>query len=292
MKIAVFGRKLEKGFEQGLKVFFDKINQVASEVYIYEPFYEFLKTNSTLNIIPSQTFNSHLQVKSDFNFFFSFGGDGTFLEAVRYVRDTKVPIIGINTGRLGFLANVAQEDISQSIDMLFGGNFTIEERSLIKFDSSSNPFIDFPYGLNEFTVQKRDSSLITIDTKINDSYLNTYWTDGLIISTPTGSTAYSMSVGGPIVAPDCRALIISPIASHNLTVRPIVITDNNIIKLKIEGRSKHFMATLDSHSYEFDTGAELELKLADFSISIVRLTGHSFYKTIRKKLMWGADIRN
>ena len=233
-----------------------------------------------------------MQIKNDFNFFFSFGGDGTFLEAVRYVRDTKVPILGINTGRLGFFANVAREEISESLDMVLNGSFTIEERSLIHFDSPSNPFVDFPFGLNEFTVQKRDSSLITIDTKINENYLNTYWTDGLIISTPTGSTAYSMSVGGPIVAPDCRALIISPIASHNLTVRPIVITDNNIIKLKIEGRSKHFMATLDSRSFEFDTGTELELSLAAFSISIVKLSGHSFYKTIRKKLMWGADIRN
>ncbi len=292
MKIAVFGRKFEKSFEAGLNSFFNLLQSKGSEIFIYEPFADYLNENFKIQTQFKNSFNSFTQITNKFDFFFSLGGDGTFLEAVRYVRDSHVPIIGINVGRLGFLANIAQEEISASIDLLFDGDFLLEERSLIKFETELNPFHEFPFGLNEVTIQKLDSSLITIEAEVNGNYLNTYWTDGLIISTPTGSTAYSMSVGGPIVSPDCNALIISPIASHNLTVRPIVITDNQSVKLKITGRSQQYVATLDSRSFKLKTGMDIELTLAEFKISFVRLANHSFYKTIRKKLMWGADIRN
>ncbi len=292
MKIAVFGRKFDKSFEAGLQIFFDKICRQNAEIHIYEPFLKFLETIPSFNICKPETFKSNKQIEADFDFFFSLGGDGTFLEAVQYVRDSNIPIIGINTGKLGFLANIAQEEINKSLDNIFSGNYSIEERSLIAIATPSNPFDDFPYGLNEVTIQKRDNSLITIDVEINGDFLNTYRTDGLIISTPTGSTAYSMSVGGPILAPDCKAMIISPIASHNLTVRPIVITDVFELKLRVQTRSSKFLVTIDSRSHELSTNIPIIIKLANFKIHMVRLPNHTFYNTIRKKLMWGADIRN
>jgi NAD+ kinase len=292
MKIAVFGRQFDKSFEAGLQIFFDKICRHNAEIHIYEPFLKFLETIPSFQICKPEIFKISTQITSDFDFFFSLGGDGTFLEAVQYVRNTKIPLIGINTGKLGFLANIAQEDIEKSMDDIFRGNYTVEERSLIAFDAPSNPFGDFPYGLNEVTVQKCDNTLLTIDTEINGDFLNTYRTDGLIISTPTGSTAYSMSVGGPILAPDCNSIIISPIASHNLTVRPIVITNNHVLKLKVKSRSSGFLVTIDSRSYKLKTELTVIIKMADFKIHMIRLPDHTFYNTIRKKLMWGADIRN
>ena len=292
MKIAIFGKKFDENFNSSLDSLFHKLCNYNAEIFIYEPFYKYLCSAKNFNICSVNLYNKPEEITSDFNFVISLGGDGTFLEAVRYIRNTGVPVIGINTGRLGFLANIASEEIEVSLDSLFAGNYDIEKRSLIEFISNLNPFSDFPYGLNEITVQKRDTSLITIEAYIDNIYLNTYWTDGLIISTPTGSTAYSMSVGGPILAPDCKALIISPIASHNLTVRPIVITDNLEIKLKIEARAGYFMATIDSRSQEFKTGTEINLKLAKFSINMVKQKDHNIYNTIRKKLMWGADVRN
>lgn len=292
MKIAVFGRKFDKSFEANLQVFFKQLCEQNVDLFIYKPFYEFLKTSDLFKTCSFETFNNYNQITSDFDFFFSLGGDGTFLEAVQYVRDTGIPIIGINTGNLGFLANISQEEIRESLENIFSGNYGIEKRSLIAFNSPENPFSDFPYGLNEVTVQKHDTSLITIDAEVNGNYLNTYRTDGLIISTPTGSTAYTMSVGGPILAPDCQAIIISPIASHNLTVRPIVITDNIELKLNIQSRTGHFVVTIDSRFHKFSSETPIILKMAGFSINMAHLPNHTFYSTIRKKLMWGADIRN
>ena len=292
MKIAIFGKKFDENFNANLDSLFNKLCNYNAEIFIYEPFYKYLCSAKNFNICSVKLYNNPEEITSDFNFVISLGGDGTFLEAVQYIRNTGVPVIGINTGRLGFLANIAAEEIDTSLDSLLTGNYELEKRSLIEFISNSNPFSDFPFGLNEITVQKRDTSLITIEVYINTNYLSTYWTDGLIISTPTGSTAYSMSVGGPILAPDCKAFIISPIASHNLTVRPIVITDDLEIKLKIEARAKYFMATIDSYSHELKTGTEISLKLAPFTINMVKLKDHNIYKTIRKKLMWGADVRN
>jgi NAD+ kinase len=293
MKIAVFGRKFEKSLEEtGLFVFFDKLCQYNAEIYIHRPFLEFLKKNSSLKLNNYLSFESYREITKDFDFFFSLGGDGTFLEAVRYVRNTGIPMVGINIGRLGFLANIAQEEIGPSLENIFSGSYSIEQRSLIEFNAEQNIFGEFPFGLNEITVQKLNNSLITIETAINGNYLNTYWTDGLIISTPTGSTAYSMSVGGPILSPECRSFVISPIASHNLSVRPIIISDDVEIILKVHSRSGKVLATIDSKSGEFLSGTEIRLKLAGFKIKMVQLPNHTFYGTIRKKLMLGVDIRN
>lgn len=291
MKVAIFGRKIDKTSVIRLQAFFDELCAKNIQVQIYKPLYEDIQRSSLKVCLPNQ-FTNHLDLFNDTNFFFSLGGDGTFLEAIRFVRDKCIPLVGINTGRLGFLANIAQEEISESIDCLLNGDFDIDERSLLSFQSNSLPDIDFPFALNEITVQKRDTSLITIETEINGKFVNTYWTDGLIISTPTGSTAYSMSVGGPIVAPDCNVFIISPIASHNLSVRPLVVTNNLNVKLKITSRSESFMTTIDSRAFELLSGDEVEISLAPFKIRMASLPKHSFFNTMRNKLMWGADIRN
>jgi NAD+ kinase len=292
MKIALLGKKVDNDFDSNLGLLFNKVEDQNAELFIYEPFKNLIQTETSLKLPIKGTFSKPEEITPDFDFFISLGGDGTFLESVRFVRDSQVPVVGINTGRLGFLANIAGDDIIHSLNCLFSKQFQTEKRSLIQFDSISNPFHDFPYGLNEITVQKRDTSLITIHTHVNGKFLNSYWTDGLIISTPTGSTAYSMSVGGPIIAPECKALIMSPIASHNLSVRPIVLTDDIIIKLIVEARAGKFMATIDSRTHEFIAGTEIELKLAPFSINMVKLSEQTFFNTIRKKLLWGVDIRN
>jgi NAD+ kinase len=188
MKIAVFGRKFDKTFTSNIEVFFDFLMKNNADIHVYQPFHEYVNQLTNLNI-PASTFQTHEQIKNDFDFFFSFGGDGAFLEAVRFVRDKNIPLIGINTGRLGFLANISKENIFDSLQLLFTKNYTSEKRSLIEYSCANHIFSDFPYALNEVTVQKKDTSMLTITVDINNEYLNTYWTDGLIISTPTGSTA-------------------------------------------------------------------------------------------------------
>jgi NAD+ kinase len=292
IKIAIFGRRFDQSFGSGLKLFIEKLQLYNAEIFIFKPFGEFLQNYCELNFIESKYFTLSSEITPDFKFFFSLGGDGTFLEAVTYVRDKNIPIIGINTGRLGFLANIAQEEIAHSVDNLMKDNYTTELRSLLKLEAENMQFGDFPFALNDITIQKKDTSLITIDAQIDGQELNKYWTDGLIISTPTGSTAYSLSAGGPILAPDCKAIIISPNASHNLTVRPVVVPDDRSISLQVHSRSGCYLVTLDSRTHELKSGTKLTIKIASFKVKLARLPGNTFFETIRKKLMWGADIRN
>jgi NAD+ kinase len=224
---------------------------------------------------------------------FSIGGDGTFLETLTFVRDSGIPIIGINTGRLGFLANIAKTEINKAIDSLANKKIKIEKRSLISVTSQSKLFGEVNYGLNELTILKKDtSSLITINAYINGDFLNSYFADGLIVATPTGSTAYSLSCGGPLVMPCSQNFIITPIASHNLNVRPLVISDDSIITLKVEGRSSNYLVSLDSRSEVIDSSIELTLKKAEFSANLIQIENQNFFNTIRNKLLWGLDKRN
>jgi len=291
-KIAIFGRNIKESSLPGIKKFFKSIVLFPFEIYVYKPFAESLINNKIALSSQYHTFTNHNQLSNDFKVFYSLGGDGTFLESVQYVRDKEIPIAGINAGRLGFLANISQDEICESFKNILEENYSIERRSLLKFHCEDNPFCEFSYAFNEVTVQKHDSSLITIDTYIDGILLNKYWADGLIISTPSGSTAYSLSTGGPIVEPECRNIIISPIASHNLTVRPIVIPDYKKIELKITSRSDKFLVTIDSRSFVFGIQKKIKIELADFNIKIIKLPNHTYYDTIRKKLMWGVDIRN
>lgn len=221
------------------------------------------------------------------------GGDGTILEATTLIRDLGIPILGINLGRLGFLASIDKTLLQESFTLIFEKKYTIEDRSMILLESSPTLFKGMPFALNDFTLHKRDtSSMITIHAFINDEFLNSYWADGIIVSTPTGSTGYSLSCGGPIVFPGSGNFIITPVAPHNLNVRPIVISDNSVISFKIEGRSENYLCTLDSRSETITPAHELSVKKCTFSTKLVKLKNMSFQRTIHEKLSWGSDRRN
>jgi NAD+ kinase len=223
----------------------------------------------------------------------SVGGDGTFLETMLKVRDLGIPIAGVNTGRMGFLANISDEEISHSIDLLCNGDFEIIERSLIKITHPSGLFDEgSPTALNEITIQKTDPRMITINVFVGETYLNTYWADGLIVSTATGSTAYNLSVGGPILSPEDESIIISPISPHNLTNRPIILSGESKLRMVVEGRSKEYLATCDFRSKRLPFSDEIRIVRSDEKLKTVMLKGRDFYSTLRNKLMWGADRRN
>lgn len=232
-------------------------------------------------------------IPNDLDFLITIGGDGTFIEGITKTELISIPTLGINTGRLGFLADIYPADIEEAISSLYSGNITIEKRSLLKAELIPDQSIHFPFALNEVAVLKRDtSSMIRIASYIDGTFLNNYWADGLIIATPTGSTAYSMSSGGPILTPDAKNFIINPIAPHNLSNRPLVIPDSHTISLKIESRDKKFLVSLDSVSYPIEDKLEIRIQKANQYANIVKLKNQNFYSTIRNKLMWGVDKRN
>lgn len=249
MQIALFGRTISSVFNESLKRLVEILHLHHVEITVYRPFLEYIQKE--LNIDPGNVaeFYFYNELKG-VDFFFSIGGDGTFLEAVSLVRDSEIPMVGINSGRLGFLADIAQHEMESAVENLFNGKYHLQKRSLIWLDNDLGLFRDFPYALNEFTVHKQDTSqMITVHVQVGNDFLNSYWADGLIVSTPTGSTAYSLSVGGPIITPQASNFIIAPIASHNLATRPIVIGDNEVIKLWVEGRGGRggrYLASLDS----------------------------------------------
>lgn len=291
MKIAIYGRPTSDTNTEPLSILFDKLNHYKAEILIYEPFYRYLKQKIDIkgNV---KTFDSHITLAGRVDYLLSVGGDGTFLETLMYIRDSGIPVLGINTGRLGFLANVAKSEIQSAIDALISKKYTVEKRALLSLTSPQDLFGEVNYALNELTIFKDSPAMITIHTYINGDYLNSYFADGLIISTPTGSTAYSLSCGGPIVMPGSQNYVITPVSPHNLNVRPLVISDSNTIKLTVEGRSKHYIASLDSRNKTIEATTELEIKKADFNLNIIQLENQNFFNTIRNKLLWGLDKRN
>ncbi len=292
MKIALYGRPFTEGFESNISTLFSKLKENKIEVIIYRPFYDFLVQQTSFRPHADGFFEKHEDILNNADYMFSIGGDGTFLSTITIVRDCGLPIIGINTGRLGFLANVSPDQIESSLSALMHGNFSIEQRTLAQLSLSRGSFPGFCCALNEISIQKKSSSMITIHTYLNDAYLNSYWADGLIVSTPTGSTAYSMSVGGPIITPECNDFIISPIASHNLTIRPVIIPDVNVISLKVDSGEESYLLSVDARTEIFETNVELTIKRADFTIKTIRMEGDTFYGNLRGKLMWGVDKRN
>lgn len=292
MKVAIYGRSTSDNLSEHIQLLFNKLAEHSAEVYVYKPFYDFIGQKLS---IPSgvKFFSSHGDIRGVADYMLSVGGDGTFLEAVSFIRDSKIPILGINTGRLGFLANVAKTEIGAAVDALAGKKFDIEKRALLCVTKPEKLFGEVNYGLNELTILKKDSSaMVTIHTYINGDYLNSYFADGLIVATPTGSTAYSLSCGGPIVMPGSENFVITPIAPHNLNVRPLVISDNNVITLKVQGRSPNYLVSLDSRSETIDDSTELTLKKADFYMHLIKLENQHFFNTMRNKLLWGLDKRN
>ena len=293
MKIAIYGQYFREPFNDAIYKIFEILNKNKIKIIAYKPFFKYIKKNLFFAPNVQGFFTGYDDLPQDIDLIFSIGGDGTFLECVSLIKKTDIPILGINSGRLGFLASISKEDIETAINQIIHKKYTIEKRTLIQLVTKNNLFGDFNYGLNELTVLKKDtSSMITIDVFLNDEFLNRYWADGLIISTPTGSTAYSLSAGGPIIVPGSESFVITPIAPHNLTVRPIIVPNNNTLTLKITGRDKNYLAALDSRSQVFSYDDELKVKKADFYVKMIKLNNTSFFSTLRNKLMWGIDRRN
>jgi NAD+ kinase len=292
MKIAIYGKTFNSDFLKYIQQVFDILKHEGIEVTVYKPFLKFIDNFQQISHDKFNTFENKDVLASDTKFIISIGGDGTFLEAIPYALHCSVPVIGLNSGRLGFLANISKEEIQTAFEAIFSNNYQIEFRTLLRFLSPDTCVRELEYALNEITVQKKGSSMITIDTYLDDEFLNTYWTDGLIVSTPTGSTAYSISVGGPIVMPGSNNLILAPIASHNVTVRPIIIHDDLKVTLRATSRQPQIQITADNRIIEINQPIEIMICTADFKLQMLKLPNNSFYATIRNKLMWGADKRN
>ena len=292
MTIAIFGQDLK--YAQYLNQLLILLKQRGVKVYMYKPLFAQIEDTSGFDTVMVEgLFATVEDLPASISYLFSIGGDGTFMKSILMLRSRPIPVVGINFGRLGFLSAIPKDDMEKAIDQILKNEYELEERSLLQLDSKEKLFEDFNYALNEITVAKRDSSsMINIHTYINGEYLTTYWADGLIISTPTGSTAYSLSVGGPILSPDSEDIIITPIAPHNLTMRPIVIPDRNKITLHVEGREKQFLASLDARAHSVDIPGEFEISKAGFKVKTVKLYNNSFFNSLRTRLMWGADIRN
>ncbi|MDQ3535143.1 MAG: NAD kinase [Bacteroidota bacterium] len=291
MKFAIHGRRSIDESIPYVQEVFDVLNKRKAEIYISEVFYKTLK-NSSINTGDFKIYEVNDDL-SHIDIVISIGGDGTLLDTITHVGALELPILGINTGRLGFLATTSKNEIFNAIEAIYNKLYSFDMRSLIKLESDQNIFNNLNYGLNEFTILKKDtSSMITVHTFIDGDYLNSYWADGLIVSTPTGSTGYSISCGGPVVLPHSNNFIITPVSPHNLNVRPMVVSDNSVISFKIEGRSKYYLVSLDSRSYTVDNSIQMAVKKQDFKVKLVKLNGYNFLDTLRQKLNWGLDIRN
>ena len=290
MKIGIFGSECKEGQLEVIKGLFEKLYDWKAEVYVQSSFCDFLKNASGFN--PERTGDIG-ENSLDLDIALSVGGDGTFLRTALHVHKQNIPILGINIGRLGFLADIGSDQIDETLDELFRGDYRIEERALLQLSAENCSFGGLNYALNEVAILKRDtSSMITIHACLNDDYLTSYQASGLVVATPTGSTAFSMSVNGPILLPQSRNFILSPVAPHSLNVRPIVIPDDYTVRLKIESRTHSFLVSLDGRSEELSAGAALKINKADFTSRLIKRHGYTFYQTLREKLMWGADRRS
>ena len=291
MKIALFGNEFPSNYIKYINHLITKLEAENVELIIHHKFHNFLQ--DSINF--SEETKTFERITSDENidFLFSIGGDGTLLKAVTYVRESNIPILGINTGRLGFISSISTDQIDVAVDNVLKGEYKIRSRTVLQLETENNLFGTTNFALNEVAIVKKDtSSMIRIDAFIDDEFLNSYWADGLLISTPTGSTGYSLSCGGPIILPGTENIIIAPIAPHNLNVRPIIINEKSSIRLKVEDRDQLALVSLDSRSRAFDSSLELTIKKADFKINLIEPKDSSFISTIRNKLMWGSDKRN
>lgn len=290
--VAVYGRNYHDDHHDKVESLLSELLNSEIEIVIYERFHKFLSTK-TNRFTAVESFNRSSFDARNIDVMLVIGGDGTYLDSSTYVKDSGIPILGINTGRLGFLSGASIKEWDKITPALLADDFERYKRATIKLEASIPLFNGSSFALNEITIHKKDSSsMISIHSYLNDEYINTYWADGLIISTPTGSTAYSLSCGGPILFPGSENFVITPVAPHNLNVRPIVVPDHKTIKLKIEGRSKSYLVTLDSRSETIDSSIELTITKNSFYINLLRLKNHSYLGTIRNKLNWGLDQRN
>ncbi len=291
MTIAIYSRSSNHDHSNYIEDIYRLLKDEGVDLIIFEPYYQFIKKTYQFKL-SLETFSNSEELILKASYVISLGGDGTLLETIDLVKKSGVPLLGVNTGRLGFLASVNTNDLKKSIQLLLKEKYTLDKRELIEISGCNNCFGEVNYALNEFTIHKKDSSaMINIDTYIDGVFLNSYFADGLIVATPTGSTAYSLSCGGPIMIPDSDNFIITPIAPHNLTVRPIVISNNKQISFKVSGRSDNFNISLDSRNAQVPTGSEITIKKADFRLNLIALEGQHFFTTLRNKMMWGIDKR-
>ncbi len=293
MKIAIYGREFNPSVLPFVQQLFDFLKRQGADIYIYQDFYIFLRSQ-----FPCQenlpTFTSHSDLPTDIEFMLSLGGDGTMLSAVSIVQDSGLPLAGINFGRLGFLATINKIDIEDSLTQIINKSYTLQKRALLTVEADDiDLFKGRNFALNDITVFRYDSSaMITVNARINGELLNAYWADGLIIATPTGSTAYSLSCGGPIMMPGSGNFVITPISPHNLNVRPIVISSEFELELEIESRTGKYILSCDSQNETLFTTTKLKIRKAPFSINLIRLSNDGYFSTLREKLLWGIDVRN
>lgn len=292
MLVALYNRTFEQDNIPTLQRIIKMLEDNDLQIMFFKEFYDRLQSHIILKRQPKFFTGKH-DLPANTDMLFSLGGDGTMLDTVSYVGNTNIPLIGVNLGRLGFLAAIPEEEVEAAIVSLVRGSYTLEKRTLLHLDSSIPLFNGTPFALNEFTLHRKDSSsMIKIHTYLNGEFLNTYWADGLIVATPTGSTGYSLSCGGPVVFPQTSSFVITPVAPHNLNTRSIVVPDDNVISFEVEGRTEQFLCTLDSRTETITSSVQLAVKKESFTISLVRPDEHNFLKTIRQKLYWGIDRRN
>lgn len=292
MTVALFGKNLAPENSVYMRRLLEELLKNDVGLLAYKPFLEMIS-----DCLPDgsqvSAFESYADLKGKADMLFSIGGDGTILDAVPFVRDSGIPVLGINMGRLGFLSSISKDEISKAVANVIAGNFSFEQRTLLELISPESVFGDVKYALNELSlIRNPEHSLLAIKVFVDDVYLNTYWGDGILLATPTGSTAYSLSAGGPIIAPNAHNFVITPIATHNLTVRPVVITDESVIRIQVDSRERKYVFSMDSRTGVLDTSVELVVRKAGFCINMVRMEGSGFFGTIRNKLMWGIDNRN
>ena len=291
MKIAILGKPFADEVTPYLQELLNDLDRRQTQVLIVESFHDYL--GSRVQLPDNVTAFRRGDSLRDVQFVLSIGGDGTLLDTITYVGSLQTPILGINTGRLGFLATITPDRIGQAVDSLFKGHFVLEDRSLVRVDTDPEVFDGINFGLNEFSILKRDtSSMIVVHTYIDGEYLNSYWADGLIVATPTGSTGYSLSVGGPVMLPQTNNFVVAPVCPHNLNVRPLIVPDHSVISFEIEGRSNNFLLSLDSRSVPVDAGIQIAVRRETFNARLVKLNHVNFLSTLRSKLNWGLDRRN
>ena len=292
MRVAIYGRKVSKYSAEYFTEMLKCLEDFGWEAVLEEDLKALLVSKIGISE-KYQTFKSHLDFKSGIDLTISMGGDGAFLKTVSYIQDSGVPIMGINMGRLGFLANISKEQIHHTLTQVKEKQFEFQKRSLLRVFTEEDIFGEDNFALNELTLHKKDTaSMITVHASLDNKYLNAYWADGLIVATPTGSTAYSLSCGGPIITPGCQVHILTPIAPHNLNVRPVVVPDHLPISLSVEGRDRTYLLSLDGNSKSIKQGEEVIIKKAEFMINVIKFEDNNFLDTIRNKMMWGIDTRN
>ena len=292
MVLALFSQEINESVNDVVQSFFSSKFSKESKFYVEKKLYDQLAFDGDLELIP---FNKSKDLDSSIDLLVSIGGDGTFLRTIEYVRDLNIPVMGINTGNLGFLATIKKENLDQAVEKIYNKKFKVENRSVIKVNSEEIglPKNLFPYALNEISVVRKDTtSMINIKTSLDGNHLNSYWADGLIISTPTGSTGYSLSCGGPVISPSSGSLVLTPISPHNLNARPLVISDETMIELSVSGREENHLLSIDSKIFTVQNQTKITIEKPNFDFKIAHFSNNNFYKTLKEKLLWGKDKRN